>query len=48
MCQVYNPGSDNLDNDGDGRTDYPNDRGCSSASDTSEVGGDDDDDDDDD
>ncbi|CAN5618994.1 MAG: hypothetical protein H0U91_00820 [Rubrobacter sp.] len=47
-----NPGStdcsDNLDNDGDGRTDYPNDRGCSSASDTSEVGGDDDDDDDDD
>ncbi len=46
--------SDNLDNDGDGRTDFPNDRGCSSASDPSEVGGgngngnDDDDDDDDD
>ena len=57
MCQVYNPGSDNLDNDGDGKTDFPNDPGCSSASDPSEVGGgngggngggDDDDDDDDD
>jgi len=31
--------SDNLDNDGDGKTDFPNDPGCSSASDPSEVGG---------
>jgi Ca2+-binding RTX toxin-like protein len=42
--------SDNLDNDGDGKTDFPNDPGCFSAIDPSEVGGggggDDDDDDD--
>lgn len=31
--------SDNLDNDGDGKTDFPNDPGCSSASDPSEVDG---------
>jgi hypothetical protein len=29
--------SDNLDNDGDGRTDFPNDPGCFSASDPSEL-----------
>jgi Ca2+-binding RTX toxin-like protein len=29
--------SDSLDNDGDGKTDFPNDPGCSSASDPSEV-----------
>jgi len=39
--------SDGLDNDGDGKTDFPDDPGCSSASDPSEVDGDDDDGDDD-
>jgi Ca2+-binding RTX toxin-like protein len=29
--------SDGLDNDGDGKTDFPDDPGCSSAGDTSEV-----------
>jgi large repetitive protein len=29
--------SDGIDNDGDGRTDYPNDSGCSSATDDSEA-----------
>ena len=31
--------SDGVDNDGDGRVDFPNDPGCSSASDDSEGGG---------
>lgn len=31
--------SDGVDNDGDGRIDFPNDPGCASASDTSEVDG---------
>ncbi len=30
--------SDSQDNDGDGQTDYPNDTGCTSASDTTESG----------
>jgi hypothetical protein len=32
--------SDGLDNDGDTKVDFPDDRGCSSAGDTSEVDGD--------
>jgi hypothetical protein len=36
VCQAQLACNDGLDNDGDGSTDYPNDRGCSSASDSSE------------
>lgn len=38
--QVTPACSDGSDNDGDGFTDYPNDGGCSSASDNDETGGD--------
>ncbi|MCA9837415.1 MAG: hypothetical protein KC422_10875 [Trueperaceae bacterium] len=31
--------SDGIDNDGDGQTDYPDDKGCTSKEDTSESGG---------
>jgi cysteine-rich repeat protein len=36
-CQVEDECADGVDNDGDGRTDHPNDPGCSSASDFLET-----------